>query len=169
MSCRACPGSASSPPPPSPAMPPGGRKLGLLVGGCFLYIALFGQWTSAMLTLALILDRRAALRRHRRCSSASGPGARRAAERLIVAACPRPDADHPDLRLSHPDAAPVRQQPGLGDDRDRPSSRRRRWCGPPCSACAGAAGDRRFRRRWPGCTGAAEAVAGAAARRRGRR
>ena len=32
----------------------GGRRLGLLVGGCFLYIALFGQWTSAMLTLALI-------------------------------------------------------------------------------------------------------------------
>ncbi|MES0204351.1 ABC transporter permease [Mesorhizobium australicum] len=32
----------------------GGRKLSLLVGGCFLYIALFGQWTSAMLTLALI-------------------------------------------------------------------------------------------------------------------
>jgi glycine betaine/proline transport system permease protein len=32
----------------------GGRQLGLLVGGCFLYIALFGQWTSAMLTLALI-------------------------------------------------------------------------------------------------------------------
>ena len=26
----------------------------LLVGGCFLYIALFGQWDSAMLTLALI-------------------------------------------------------------------------------------------------------------------
>ncbi|MBB6408434.1 ABC transporter permease [Mesorhizobium sangaii] len=32
----------------------GGRNLGMLVGGCFLYIALFGQWTSAMLTLALI-------------------------------------------------------------------------------------------------------------------
>ncbi|MER8512716.1 ABC transporter permease subunit [Mesorhizobium sp. M1060] len=32
----------------------GGRKLGMLVGGCFLYTALFGQWTSAMLTLALI-------------------------------------------------------------------------------------------------------------------
>ena len=32
----------------------GGRRLGYLVGGCFLYIALFGQWTSAMLTLALI-------------------------------------------------------------------------------------------------------------------
>jgi glycine betaine/proline transport system permease protein len=32
----------------------GGRKLGVLVGGCFLYIALFGQWTSAMLTLGLI-------------------------------------------------------------------------------------------------------------------
>ena len=33
----------------------GGLRLGLLVGGCFLYVALFGQWTSAMLTLALIL------------------------------------------------------------------------------------------------------------------
>ncbi|TIS54701.1 MAG: ABC transporter permease subunit [Mesorhizobium sp.] len=32
----------------------GGWKLGVLVGGCFAYIALFGQWTSAMLTLALI-------------------------------------------------------------------------------------------------------------------
>ncbi|MCA0012353.1 ABC transporter permease subunit [Mesorhizobium sp. B292B1B] len=32
----------------------GGRRLGMLVGGCFLYVALFGQWTSAMLTLALI-------------------------------------------------------------------------------------------------------------------
>jgi glycine betaine/proline transport system permease protein len=33
----------------------GGRSLGLIVGLCFLYIALFGQWESAMLTLALIL------------------------------------------------------------------------------------------------------------------
>ena len=33
----------------------GGLRQGLLVGGCFLYVALFGQWTSAMLTLALIL------------------------------------------------------------------------------------------------------------------
>ncbi|CCV12230.1 ABC transporter permease subunit [Mesorhizobium sp. STM 4661] len=32
----------------------GDWKLGALVGGCFLYIALFGQWTSAMLTLGLI-------------------------------------------------------------------------------------------------------------------
>lgn len=32
----------------------GGRKLGMLVGGCFIYIALFGQWISAMLTLTLI-------------------------------------------------------------------------------------------------------------------
>ncbi|WP_192183072.1 ABC transporter permease [Mesorhizobium amorphae] len=32
----------------------GGRKLGVLVAGCFAYIALFGQWTSAMLTLGLI-------------------------------------------------------------------------------------------------------------------
>jgi glycine betaine/proline transport system permease protein len=33
----------------------GGRRLALLAGGCFLYLAVFGQWQSAMLTLALIL------------------------------------------------------------------------------------------------------------------
>lgn len=32
----------------------GGWRLGALVGGLFLYIALFGKWTSAMLTLGLI-------------------------------------------------------------------------------------------------------------------
>ncbi len=32
----------------------GGWRLGLLAGGCLLYVALFGQWESAMLTLALI-------------------------------------------------------------------------------------------------------------------
>ena len=32
----------------------GGHKLGLLTGSCFLYVALFGQWTSSMLTLGLI-------------------------------------------------------------------------------------------------------------------
>ncbi|MGV8938672.1 MAG: ABC transporter permease [Allorhizobium sp.] len=32
----------------------GGDKLALVVGGCFVYIALFGKWTSAMLTLGLI-------------------------------------------------------------------------------------------------------------------
>lgn len=32
----------------------GGRRLSALAAGCMLYIALFGQWTSAMLTLALI-------------------------------------------------------------------------------------------------------------------
>ncbi|MEW9836562.1 ABC transporter permease [Mesorhizobium marinum] len=32
----------------------GGWKLGALAGGLFLYIALFGKWTSAMLTLGLI-------------------------------------------------------------------------------------------------------------------
>ena len=46
-----------------------------LVGGCFLYIALFGQWTSAMLTLGADLDRRAVLHRHRPAASASGRGA----------------------------------------------------------------------------------------------
>jgi glycine betaine/proline transport system permease protein len=33
----------------------GGRRLALLSGACLLYIALFGQWDSAMLTLALIV------------------------------------------------------------------------------------------------------------------
>ncbi len=33
----------------------GGIRLALLSGGCLLYIALFGQWDSAMLTLALII------------------------------------------------------------------------------------------------------------------
>lgn len=32
----------------------GGTRLAMLVGGCFLYVALFGKWTSAMLTLGLI-------------------------------------------------------------------------------------------------------------------
>ncbi len=32
----------------------GGDKLAFVVGGCFIYIALFGKWTSAMLTLGLI-------------------------------------------------------------------------------------------------------------------
>lgn len=32
----------------------GGKRLAALVGGCFLYIVLFGKWQSAMLTLALI-------------------------------------------------------------------------------------------------------------------
>jgi glycine betaine/proline transport system permease protein len=33
----------------------GGRRLALLAGGCFLLLAAFGQWTSAMVTLASIL------------------------------------------------------------------------------------------------------------------
>ena len=33
----------------------GGIRLALLVGGCFGFIALFGQWTNAMITLASIL------------------------------------------------------------------------------------------------------------------
>lgn len=33
----------------------GGRPLALLAGACFLFLAVFGQWTSAMITLASIL------------------------------------------------------------------------------------------------------------------
>ena len=32
-----------------------GRRLALIAGGCFLYLALFGQWESAMVTLASVL------------------------------------------------------------------------------------------------------------------
>jgi glycine betaine/proline transport system permease protein len=33
----------------------GGTRLAMLAGGCFLFLAVFGQWTSAMVTLASIL------------------------------------------------------------------------------------------------------------------
>ncbi len=33
----------------------GGRRLALLAGGCFLFLAIFGQWQSAMVTLASIV------------------------------------------------------------------------------------------------------------------
>ena len=33
----------------------GGNRLGILVGACFVYMALFGEWTASMLTLALIV------------------------------------------------------------------------------------------------------------------
>jgi glycine betaine/proline transport system permease protein len=33
----------------------GGRRLAIISGVCFLYIALFGQWSQAMLTLALVV------------------------------------------------------------------------------------------------------------------
>jgi glycine betaine/proline transport system permease protein len=33
----------------------GGARLALLAGGCFLYLAIFGQWASAMLTLSSIV------------------------------------------------------------------------------------------------------------------
>ena len=116
--CRACPGSASAPRRSSPAAPSAAGGSALLVGGCFLYIALFGKWTSAMLTLGADLDRRAVLHRHRPAPRHLGVAQAmgRTAHRLAGA---RPDADDPDLRLSHPDAAAVRQQPGLGDDRHR--------------------------------------------------
>jgi glycine betaine/proline transport system permease protein len=37
------------------ALRAGDRRLAILVGGCFLYLAVFGQWRSAMVTLASIL------------------------------------------------------------------------------------------------------------------
>ena len=33
----------------------GGNRLGILVGACFFFVALFGKWTSSMLTLGLII------------------------------------------------------------------------------------------------------------------
>jgi len=33
----------------------GGNRLGILISGCFFFVALFGKWTSSMLTLGLII------------------------------------------------------------------------------------------------------------------
>ncbi len=53
-SCLGCPGSVCALPPSSPGMPLAAGSSACWSAAAFLYIALFGQWTSAMLTLALI-------------------------------------------------------------------------------------------------------------------
>jgi glycine betaine/proline transport system permease protein len=103
----------------------GGTRLALLAGGCFLFIAIFGQWTSAMVTLASILV-------------AVPLGVMSAGLLLGIAAFrwrwlekalhagARPDADDPGLRLSGADPVPVRLRPDGRGCRDADLS--------PCSA-----------------------------------
>ena len=96
----------------------GGWRLGALVGGLFLYVALFGKWTSAMLTLGLI--------------SIAVPFCivtglflgiwawrRPWAEKLIVSPALDLMQTIPTFAYLIPMLLFVRQQPGLGDDRHR--------------------------------------------------
>ena len=73
----------------------------------FLCIAVFGQWDKRMLTLAL--DRRSACRSAWSSGLLLGIWAYRwpRVEPWLISPVARPDADDPDLRLSHPDAAAV--------------------------------------------------------------
>ena len=62
----------------------GGARLAALAGAAFLYLAVFGQWQSAMVTLVLHRHRRAVRRRSAACCSASPATARRASARVLV-------------------------------------------------------------------------------------
>ncbi len=93
----------------------GGRRLAILVGLCFLYLAVFGQWQSAMQTLASILVAVP-------IGVAGGlllglAGYRWPRLRAGDAAGPRPDADGADLRLSRADPLSVRLRAGRLDRR----------------------------------------------------
>ena len=91
--------------------------LALLVALCFFYLALFGQWESAMVTLASIaiavpLGVLAGLALGIARLPAAGVRARDHAGA-------RSDADRAGVRLSRADPLVLRLQPGRGDDRDR--------------------------------------------------
>ncbi len=142
------------------AMPAGGGSPSC-VGLCFLYLAVFGQWQSAMQTLGLDPRRGAARRGWRACSSASPATAGRGFEQVDAAGA-RPDADHADLRLPRADPVPVRLRPGLGDRSPPPSSPRRRWCAPrmlaPVRACPTEISG--FSARWPAARARQKTLAG---------
>ena len=89
----------------------GGRRLALVVASCFVFIAVFGQWTSAMVTLASILVAvplgiAGGLFRDRSLSLEMA--------RARFAAATRSDADHPGFRLSGADPFSVRVWRGGG-------------------------------------------------------
>ena len=94
----------------------GGARLALLAGGAFLYLAVFGQWASAMMTLASIAIAVP-------LGVAGGMlfgilGFSRSTGAPDHGADPRSHADGADLRLSHPDLVSVRLRAGVGADRD---------------------------------------------------
>ena len=128
----------------------GGRRLAILVGLCFLYLAVFGQWESAMLTLASILVAVP-------IGVAGGlllglAGYRWPALRAGDAAGPRPDADRADLRLSGADPVPVRLRAGRRRSSPPSSTPCRRWCGSPSLALQGVPTEIRDLGRMIGCT-----------------
>ena len=91
--------------------------LAALVGACFAYLAVFGQWESAMVTLASVL-----IAVPIGAVGGTGAGHRRLSRPLVRAAAAsgaRPDADRAGLRLPGPDPHPVRFRPGGSARRDR--------------------------------------------------
>ncbi len=93
----------------------GGWRLALLAGGCFAYLVAFGQWASAMTTLAAIavavpLGALGGLLLG--IASFRHPALERGAEPAA-----RPDADRADLRLSRAGAVLLRLRPGGRPDR----------------------------------------------------
>ena len=111
---------------------------------CFLYLAWFGQWASAMTDAGLDRGGGAARRRAAGCCSASRPTAIRWFERALTPAA-RPDADRADLRL--PGAGPVllRLRPGGGDDRHHRLRHAAHGAGDGPGPARRAGGDRRVR------------------------
>ena len=93
------------------------RASRVLVGGALLYLAVFGQWQSAMVTLASIA---VAVPLGVAGGLLLGIAAyRRPARRAGAVAGARRDADRAGLRLPAADPDPLRLQPGVRDDRDR--------------------------------------------------
>ena len=94
----------------------GGRGLALLVALCFLYLAVFGQWESAMMTLSSIVIAvplgiaLGALARHR--------GVPATALRACDHAAARSDADRARVRLPRADPVVLRLQSRRRDGRD---------------------------------------------------
>jgi glycine betaine/proline transport system permease protein len=91
-----------------------------LVVGIVLSLLLvinLGYWAETTETLALVVVR------HATCMVIGVPVGIAAAHRpwlfAALAAGARPDADHPDLRLSDPDPDPLRPRRGAGPDLDR--------------------------------------------------
>jgi hypothetical protein len=111
----------------------GDRAWPILVGLCFLYLAVFGQWRSAMVTLASILIAVPLRRRGGLLLGIAGLSLARASSGRSAGA--RPDADRAGLRLSGADPVPVRLRAGLGDHRHHHLRHAADGAGSPSSRC----------------------------------
>ena len=112
----------------------GGRKLALLIGGCFLYLAVFGQWDSAMITLSSIAIAVPFGVAGGLLLGIAGPPL--AAVRAAAYAAARSNADRAHLRLSRARSLSVRLRDGSGDDRHHNLRPCPPWCESPCWRCA---------------------------------